>query len=108
VGRNVAKELVLTGDLITAQRAYEIGLVNRVVPGAELMAAAREIAKKILSRGPVAVRMAKMAMNRGLDMDLPNGCALEASLFAAVFATGDRVEGITAFIGKRKPDFQGK
>jgi enoyl-CoA hydratase len=108
VGRNVAKELVLTGDMITAQRAYEIGLVNRVVPAAELMTTAREIAKKILSRGPVAVRTAKMAMNRGLDMDLQNGCALEASLFAAGFATGDRVEGIAAFLGKRKPNFTGK
>ncbi|HEX2719801.1 MAG TPA: enoyl-CoA hydratase-related protein, partial [Candidatus Deferrimicrobium sp.] len=59
VGRNLAKELVLTGEMISAQRAYEIGLVNKVVPAAELMGAAREIAKKILSRGPVAVRMAK-------------------------------------------------
>ena len=70
VGRNLAKELVLTGEMISAQRAYEIGLVNKVVPAAELMGAAREIARKILSRGPVAVRMAKMAMNRGLDLDL--------------------------------------
>ena len=108
VGRNLAKEIVLTGDMITAQRAYEIGLVNRVVPAAELMATAREVARKILSRGPVAVRTAKMAMNRGLDMDLPNGCALEASLFAAGFATDDRAEGIAAFIGKRKPGFTGK
>jgi enoyl-CoA hydratase len=108
VGRNVAKELVLTGDMITAQRAYEIGLVNRVVPAAELMATAREIARKILSRGPVAVRTAKMAMNRGLDMDLQNGCALEASLFAAGFSTEDRAEGIAAFLGKRKPEFKGK
>jgi len=108
VGRNIAKELVLTGDMITAQRAYEIGLVNRVVPGAELMAAARELAGKILSRGPVAVRMAKMAMNRGLDLDLGNACALEASLFAAGFATADRAEGISAFLEKRKPHFTGK
>ncbi len=108
VGRNLAKELVLTGEMISAQRAYEIGLVNKVVPAAELMGTAREIAKRILSRGPVAVRTAKMAMNRGLDMDLQNGCALEASLFAAGFATDDCAEGIAAFLGKRKPNFTGK
>jgi enoyl-CoA hydratase len=94
--------------MISAQRAYEIGLVNKVVPAAELMGAAREIAKKILSRGPVAVRTAKMAMNRGLDLDLGNACALEASLFAAGFSTVDREEGIAAFLEKRKANFTGK
>jgi len=108
VGRNIAKEMVLTGDMISAQRAFEIGLVNKVVPAAELMSTAREIAAKILSRGPVAVRTAKMAMNRGMDMDLGNACALEASLFAAGFSTADLVEGINAFLEKRKPNFTGK
>lgn len=108
VGRNVAKELVLTGDMITARRAYEIGLVNRVVPHAELTGAARETAAKILAKAPFAVRTAKMAMNRGLDLDLSNGCALEASVFSAGFATADRVEGMTAFLEKRKPAFTGK
>jgi enoyl-CoA hydratase len=108
IGRNLAKELVLTGEMISAQRAYEIGLVNKVVPAAELMGAAREIAKKILSRGPVAVRTAKMAMNRGLDLDLANACALEASLFSAGFSTDDKEEGIGAFLEKRKANFTGK
>jgi enoyl-CoA hydratase len=108
VGRNVAKELVLTGEMITAQRAYEIGLVNRVVPQAGLMDAAREIAAKILSKGPVAIRMAKMAMNRGLDLDLSNACALEANAFSVGFSTADRVEGMTAFLSKRKAAFTGK
>jgi enoyl-CoA hydratase len=108
VGRNIAKELVLTGDMITAQRACEIGLVNRVYPAAELMEAAREMAARILSRGPLAVRTAKMAMNRGLDLDLGNACALEASLFSAGFSTADRAEGITAFLEKRKPRFTGE
>ena len=108
VGRNIAKEMVLTGDMISAQRAHDIGLVNKVVPAADLMSTARDIAKKILSRGPVAVRTAKMAMNRGLDLDLGNACALEASLFAAGFSTADLVEGITAFLEKRKPNFTGK
>ncbi|RJP17707.1 MAG: crotonase [Deltaproteobacteria bacterium] len=108
VGRNVAKELTLCGDMISAQRAYEIGLVNRVVPASELMGAARDVARKILSRGPVAVRMAKSAMNRGLDLDLGNACALEAGLFASGFSTADRTEGMAAFLEKRKPVFTGK
>jgi enoyl-CoA hydratase len=108
VGRNVAKELVLTGDLISAQRAWEIGLVNRVVPGAALVATARELAKKLLSRGPAALRLAKLAMNRGLEVDLTTGCALEASLFAAGFSTADRDEGIGAFLEKRPAVFTGR
>ena len=108
VGRNLAKELVLTGEMISAQRAYEIGIVNRVVPPADLMAAAREIASKILSKGPVAVKMAKMAMNRGLDLDLGNACALEANAFAVVFSTEDRGEGMAAFLEKRKASFRGR
>lgn len=107
VGRNVAKELVLTGEPIGAQRAYELGLVNRVVPGAALLPTAREYARKILSRGPVAVRLAKQAMNHGLEIDLPDGCALEAGLFAAGFGTDDRVEGLAAFLGKRPAAFTG-
>jgi enoyl-CoA hydratase len=108
VGRNLAKELVLTGEMITAQRAYEIGLVNRVVPQADLMNTAREVAARILSKGPIAVRTAKMAMNRGLDLDLSNACALEANAFAVGFSTADRVEGMTAFLEKRKAAFTGK
>lgn len=108
VGRNLAKELVLTGEMITAARAYEIGLVNRVVPRAELMDAAREIAGRILSKGPVAVRLAKSVMNRGLDLDLGNACALEGNAFAVGFATEDRVEGMTAFMEKRKALFRGR
>jgi enoyl-CoA hydratase len=108
VGRNLAKEIVLTGEMITARRAYEIGLVNLVVPPAELMNAARETAAKILSKGPIAVRAAKMAMNRGLDLDLSNACALEANAFAVGFSTADRVEGMTAFLEKRKPAFTGR
>ncbi len=108
VGRNLAKELVLTGDMITAQRAYEIGLVNRVVPAAELMKTAREIAGKILSKGPVAIRAAKLAINRGLDLDLSNANAFEASLFAACFSSADQVEGMKAFLEKRKASFKGR
>ena len=108
VGRNLAKELVLTGEMISAQRAYEIGLVNRVVPQADLMNTARGIAERILSKGPVAVKMAKMAMNRGLDLDLGNACALEANAFALVFSTDDRTEGMNAFLEKREAKFLGR
>lgn len=108
VGRNLAKELVLTGEMISAARACEIGLVNRVVPQAELMEAAREIARKILAKGPVAVSTAKAAMNRGLDLDLQNACALEANVFAVGFSTEDRAEGMTAFLEKRKPVYRGR
>ncbi|GAB4366962.1 MAG: short-chain-enoyl-CoA hydratase [Deltaproteobacteria bacterium] len=108
VGRNLAKELVLTGEMISAARACEIGLVNRVVPQSALMETAREIAKKILSRGPVAVSAAKDAMNRGLDLDLQNACALEANAFAVCFSTEDRAEGMSAFLEKRKPAYRGR
>jgi enoyl-CoA hydratase len=71
------------------------------------MPAAREIAEKILSKGPVAVRTAKMAINRGIDLDLGSACALEANAFALGFATEDRKEGMSAFLEKRKAAFRG-
>lgn len=108
VGRNLAKEMVLTGDMIPARRAYEIGLVNRVVPPSDLMGTAREVAARILSRGPLAVRAAKLAMNRGLEQDLWGGCELEGNAFAIGFSTEDAKEGIQAFVQKRKADFQGR
>jgi len=108
VGRNIAKEIVLTGEMISAQRAFEIGLVNRVVPQAGLMETAREIARKILEKAPVALRTAKSVMNRGIDLDLESACALEANAFAVMFSTEDGAEGMTAFLDKRKPVFGGK
>jgi enoyl-CoA hydratase len=108
VGRNIAKEIVLTGEMISAQRAFDIGLVNRVVPQAGLMETAREIARKILEKAPVALRTAKSVMNRGIDLDLESACALEANAFAVMFSTEDGAEGMTAFLDKRKPVFGGK
>jgi enoyl-CoA hydratase len=108
VGRNIAKEIVLTGEMISAQRAYEIGLVNRVVSQSGLMEAAREIARKILEKAPVALSAAKSVMNRGIDLDLESACALEANAFAVMFSTGDGAEGMAAFLEKRKPAFTGR
>jgi enoyl-CoA hydratase len=108
VGRNIAKEIVLTGEMISAQRAYEIGLVNRIASRDGLMEDAREIARKILEKAPVALSTAKSVMNRGLDLDLESACALEANAFAVMFSTGDGAEGMTAFLEKRKPAFTGR
>ncbi|HWJ04027.1 MAG TPA: enoyl-CoA hydratase-related protein [Verrucomicrobiae bacterium] len=108
VGRGKAKEILYTGDMYSAKEALEIGLVDRVVPAAELREYCLNLANKILSRSPVAVRLTKTAVNKGLDMDLANALGYEAEIFALCFATGDQKEGMTAFVEKRKPDFPGK
>ena len=108
VGRARALELVTTGRQVKADEALRIGLANYVVPGEQLMEKGLEMARLIASKGPVAVRVAKQAVQRGLDLDLANGCALETSLFAFAFATADRKEGMTAFLEKRLPRFEGK
>lgn len=107
VGKGRAKELLFTGDMIDAQEAYRIGLVNKVVKPEELIDAAREIARKILQRGEIAVKVCKAAVNEGLDMDLDSGLAYEAEVFGLCFATEDQKEGMTAFLEKRKANFKG-
>jgi enoyl-CoA hydratase len=86
IGKGRASELIFTGDLIDAQEAYRIGLVNRVVPQDQLLPACRAIAAKIISRGPVAVRLSKEAITNGMEMDLVRACAYEADQFALCFA----------------------
>lgn len=108
VGLGRAKELILTGEIIDAAEAERIGLVNKVVPADRLMEAAREVAEKILSKGPVAVAMAKRVIQAGADVDLRSGLALEKLAQTVLFATEDRLEGTTAFLEKRKPRFQGR
>ncbi len=103
-----AAEMLLMGKLIDAQEAYRIGLVNKVVPQAELMATAREWAETICQAGPLAVRAAKEAMVRGCDMTLEDGLRLENSLVAYVMATEDFAEGTKAFVEKRKPNYKAK
>lgn len=108
VGLGKAKEIIFTGDMIDAQEALRIGLVDKVVPAAELLTQAKEMARKIASRAPVAVRLSKQAINFGANVDLMSGCRFEADQFGASCATGDMKEGTKAFLEKRKPEFKGK
>jgi enoyl-CoA hydratase len=108
VGLGMARELVYSGRLIDAAEALRIGLVNRVVPHADLMSKVREVAQEIAARGPVAVAAAKRCMLRGYDQDLVNANELEAAEFAVLFGTADQAEGMKAFLEKREPSFLGR
>ena len=108
VGRGKALELILTAETITAQEAVEIGLVSKVVGGANLAAEAEALARTIAGKGPIALRYIKEAVNKGLDLTLEQGLHLEADLYFLLHTTADRTEGITAFIKKRPPKFKGK
>jgi len=108
VGKGVALEILLTGDMIGAQRAYEIGLVNRVVPAAELMSEAKKLAHVLAGKAPIAVRYIIDAVNQGLDVPFAAGEFLETSLFGTIASSADMKEGTTAFLEKRKAAWQGK
>ncbi len=103
-----AAEMLFTGQPITAGEAYRIGLVNQVVPPGQLMPTARRWAEVILQKAPLAVRAAKEAMARGLNMPLDDGLELESRLVARLMATEDYTEGVTAFLEKRGANFNGK
>lgn len=107
VGPSKATELILTGESITAEEALRIGLVNRVVPAAELLNQARAVAGVIIERGPLAVQAALRAIRAGLGSPLSTGLAREAELFGELCATPDKKEGIQAFLEKRAPRFHG-
>lgn len=107
IGRGYAKELIFTGDIIDAQEACFLGLVNKVYEPDILMEKAMELAKKIASKGSVAVSLAKDAINTGLDMDDESAYSYEAEVFSHCFATEDQKEGMAAFTEKRKPKFKG-
>ena len=108
VGKGRALELILSGEPISAQEAYRIGLVNQVVPAAELMAAARALAKKIMANAPLAVKFAMEAVSHGLEMSEQEGQFLEATLFGLCASTQDMKEGMTAFLEKRPAKFTGQ
>jgi len=108
IGKGRAKELIFTGDMIGADEAYRIGLVNKVVALEELLPTAKELANKIILRAPLAVQFSKAAIDKGADMDLASGIAYEAEVFGLCFATDDQKEGMGAFLEKRKPTFTGK
>src|SRR5438128_5997230 len=108
VGKGRAMQLLMTGEMIDAAEAYRIGLVNRVVPAAQLMSEAREMMKTILANGPLAVALCIEAIDRGLEMSLDEGLILEANHFGLLAATEDMREGMRAFLEKRTPAFKGK
>src|SRR5437763_3002877 len=108
VGKGPAMQMVLAGEMITAQEAHRIGLVNEVVAPAELVPRAEAIAQKIIANAPLAVQYAMEAVNKGMEMTLAEGLFLEATLFAVSCATEDKKDGTSAFLEKRQPQFKGK
>jgi len=108
VGKSKALEMTLTGEVIDAKEAFRIGLVHKVVPKKELMEVTMKMALEMASKGPIALRYAKEAVYKGMDMTLEQGLRLEADLYLLIHTTKDRTEGIQAFREKRKPKFEGK
>jgi enoyl-CoA hydratase/carnithine racemase len=108
VGKGRAMELILTGTPISAVEAERIGLVNRVVPAADLLPEARRVAARLAEQARLAVRYILQAVNHGMEMPFAEACAYEATLFGLAFATEDMREGTRAFLEKRKPSFRGK
>jgi len=107
IGLGRARQLVLTGETIDAQTALAWGLVNQVVPGPEVMAAALALAQRILTRGPLAIRLAKLALNASSRVDLDSGLLIETLSQAICFDSDDKQEGTAAFLEKRPPKFGG-
>ena len=108
VGEGMAKELCYTADTIDANEALRIGLVNHVVPADELMTYVKNVAKRIASKGQLAVRGCKKAINEGMQVDIDRAMGIEADIFGNLFSTEEQKEGMTAFVEKRKPAFTGK
>jgi enoyl-CoA hydratase len=108
VGKGRAMQLILTGEIISAQEAYRIGLVNEVVAAADLIPRAEAILKQVFANAPLAVKYSLEAVNNGLESTLAEGLSLEASLFGLCAGTDDKKEGTSAFLEKRKPQFQGR
>lgn len=108
IGKGRAKYYTFTSEMISGEDAYRIGLAEKVVSPDELISTAKEIAATIVTKAPVAVSMAKVAIDKGYDLELKAAIAYEAEAFATAFASDDRIEGMTAFLEKGKPNFKGK
>jgi enoyl-CoA hydratase len=108
VGKGIALQLILSGEMIDAQEAYRIGLVNKVVPAAELLAESEKMLRGILAMAPLAVRLCLEAVDQGCEMTLDEGLLLEANHFGLLAATNDMKEGTQAFLEKRPPRFEGR
>lgn len=107
IGKGLANELLFSGNIIDAQEALRIGLVNKVFGSAELLEKSLELTETIASRGPLAVRLCKEAVNNGVEMDLARACQYEADLFSLCFSSSEQKEGMLAFLEKRAPKFKG-
>jgi enoyl-CoA hydratase len=108
VGKGRAPQMILTGEMINAQEAYRIGLVNEVVPAAELIGRAEAVLKQMAGNAPLSVRYALQAVNKGLETSLSEGLLMESSLVAICTSTEDKKEGATAFLEKRAANFKGR
>ena len=108
IGMGRAKHLILTGEIIDAKQALEIGLVSAVTPPGQLQLRAREMAKKILRQGPLAARLAKIALNASARVDMDSGLLIETLAQALCYSSDDKIEGTTAFLEKRKAKFTGR
>lgn len=108
IGMGKAKELIMTGDQISAKEAFELGMVNKVVAKENLDAEVEKLASKLADRAPVAMHMAKMAMMTGIQSDLRTGLHTEGRCYSICFGTDDRKEGMNAFLEKRDPEFTGR
>ena len=107
VGKNMAKEMIFTGKMITADEAFAIGLVNTVCPQLQLMEEVIKTARTMAAKGKVTLRAAKQAINSGMNVDLATACNIETDAFALCMDSPDAKEGTSAFLEKRKPDFKG-
>lgn len=108
VGTGIAKELIFTGRQVKVEEAKAIGLVNKVVAGENLLEEAMNMMAEITAKAPIAIRYAKVVINKGVDMDLKNALELEKDIAGLTFATEDKQEGMNAFLEKRKPEFKNK
>jgi enoyl-CoA hydratase len=108
VGKGMAKYLILSAEIIDANEALRIGLVQKVVPADELMQEAEKFAKTVMSKAPIAIKMAKTAINSGINLDLRSGVAFEAEAYVSTFCSEDRVEGMKAFVEKRQANFKNR